>query len=126
MTVHQLNEQILFEKDLAELQKKIELAKKELDKDLNIRIALAKIKEFVARWKDFTSKYDTSKFRISDIEQKGKNILKFLQKKINDLYNVKTVKKSDIKPLQDYLDDFRIEVEDHLDIEKKIYYKSGK
>lgn len=121
MTINELNSDILLEKDMAELALAFNDAKEELRNDVDVKITLEKIKGFVKKWEDFTENFTAAKKQITVIEDYSKKILNYLQNKINAMGKVKTVAKSEIAPLQDYLDDFKIKIEVNLDIQKRKY-----
>jgi len=117
---------LLFEKDMATLASDFEKAEKELNKDINERITLDKIKEFVRKWKYFTDKFNVSKKRITEIEATGRKLLKFLQKKVDDLEAVKVFPKDEIKPMRDYLADFSNDIDMHVEIQTELYKKMNR
>ena len=117
---------LLFEKDMAALASDFEKAEKELNKDINERITLDKIKEFVRKWKYFTDKFNVSKKRITEIEATGRKLLKFLQKKVDDLEAVKVFPKDEIKPMRDYLADFSNDIDMHVEIQTELYKKMNR
>ena len=120
-----LNE-LLFEKDMADLADDFATAEKELEKDIKIRITLDKIKMFVKKWKYFTKKYDITQKRITEIEKTGKDLLKFLQKKVSNLEKVKTVSRDETEPMKDYLDGFAIDLDIHIENQKEQYKKMSR
>jgi len=121
MKVTDLNTDILFEKTMKELTDDFADAKKELNVDIKVRITLDEIKKFIQKYKDFTTKFDITKKRITEIEKKGKAVVKYLQARINKMKTVEVIKSEEIEPLQDYLDDFKIEVDVHVDIQRQKY-----
>jgi uncharacterized membrane protein YgaE (UPF0421/DUF939 family) len=123
MTLNELNKPILLEKSMEELADEFALAKKELRKDVDVRITLESLKSFIKDWRDYAKNFNIQKKRITVIQEKGKELIKYLQNKINNLKKVKTIDSSEITPLQDYLDDFKIEVETHIDISTQKYTK---
>ncbi len=121
MTIKDLNSNILFERDMDELQKAFAIAIEDLKTDVEIKITLKKIKSFVAKYEDFSNQYTIDKKRISVIAEFSKQVIDYLQKKINNLDKVLTVDKSEIAPLQDYLNDFKINVEVNMDVQRQKY-----
>ena len=121
MKVTDLNTDILFEKSMKELTDDFADAKKELNVDIKVRITLDEIKKFIQKYKDFTTKFDITKKRITEIEKKGKAVVKYLQARIDKMRTVEVIKPEEVEPLQDYLDDFKIEVDVHVDIQKQKY-----
>jgi len=112
---------ILFEKELSDLAKEFDHAKQELKKDTNIRITLDEVKQFVRKWKNFTDKFDITKKRISIIKKTGDKLLKYLNYRIDKMEEVKTIDKSEIEPLRNYLDELKIDIESHIDIQQIKY-----
>jgi len=123
MTLNELNKPILLEKSMEELADAFEIAKKELRTDIDVRITLKRIKSFVEEWRNFSKDFTIKQKRITVIQEKGKELITFLQSKINKLKKVKTIESSEIEPMQEYLDDFKIEVEEHVDISVRKYTK---
>jgi len=121
MKVTDLNTDILFEKSMKELTDDFAAAKKELNVDINDRITLDEVKKFIQKYKDFAETYNIKKKRITEIEKKGKAVVKYLQARIDKMRTVEVIKPEEVEPLQDYLDDFKIEVDVHVDIQKQKY-----
>ena len=121
MTITELNNTILFEKTMKELALEFNTAKEELKIDIDERITLDILKKFVKDWRNYANDFNIQKKRITVIQEKGKELLKFLQAKLNKLKRVKTIDKSEIYPMQQYLDDFKAEVEMHLETSVQNY-----
>lgn len=114
MTINELNETIVLEKNMTELADEFTVAKNELRIDIDERITLKALKSFIKDWRNYAKDYSIQKKRITVIQAKGKELLKYLQAKLNKLKKVKSIETSEIDPMQEYLDDFKIEIEVHL------------
>lgn len=112
---------LLLEKDMADLAKEFNAAKAELRTDVDVRITLDTIKSFVVKWEDFTKEFTTSNKRITVITEYSDKITKYLQSKIDKMSTVMTVEKTEITPLQNYLDDFKTKIKKNLDKQKQAY-----
>lgn len=109
---------------MIQLYKELEDVKDDFDEDINVRIVLKEINDFMKEWKDFIKDFDTSKKRITEIEKKAGTIYTYLSKRISKLKKVKTIDKDEIAPLEKYLKKFRSDVDKHLDKQRKIYNKT--
>jgi len=120
MTVNDINVQ-LFENQLDILAVEFDQSKNDLKIDLAVKLVLDKIKKFVRKWRSFTKTYSITKYKISFIEETGKKLIHFLEDRIVALQDIATIKKGIIEPLEDYLYDFKIEIDVFLDIQRKKY-----
>jgi len=122
MTINELNNTIIFEKNMAELATEFTTAKEELKTDIDERITLAKIKTFVEDCrKNFFLKYKTSNFIITKIENEAKKLVLTVDTKITKLESVKEIDMSYIKPMIKYLKAFKKEINTHVTAEKINY-----
>lgn len=126
MKLSKLNADVLFEKDLADLAKDYDKAKDELYDDVNAKIVLKEITAFMKKWQFFMKKYNIKAKRITEIEMKGKMIINYLQRKINNLEKVTKIDKTKIESLQLFLDNFKSDIEAHLAAQKALYAKEGR
>ena len=125
MTVNDLNNsnELFLEKTMDELANAFSIAKDELQVDITTRIVLNELKESMKNWIKFKENNTLSKVRITIIEEKSKLMLKNLQRRINLLKQVKKIDKTDIEPLQEFLDELKMDVEIYVEGLTKKYRK---
>jgi len=121
MKVKDLNDEILFEADLAELTKEFEAAKKELKNDIDVKIVMDKIKKFVMRYIAFDKKFNIKKKRITEIESTAKDVLKYVKYKVGALKKVTQIDPKELEPLEDFLLDMTKDVNKHVEHQKTMY-----
>ena len=124
MKVTDLNNDVLFEADLMKLHKEYETAKKELKHDVDVKIVLDKLKQFVMKYVAFDKKYNTKKKRITEIEATAKKVIKYVTDKVEDLKAVAQISAEELEPLEFFLKDMSDRVEDHVSDQEEIYKKT--
>lgn len=113
MTVDGLNTELLFEVDLEKIKSEYEKAKQELKSDIDYKIAFDKLKKFIISNINFVKKFDISKKRITVIEDTAKKVIAYVEDRLRNLRNVSQIPDNEIKPLIDYLDEFKSTVKMH-------------
>lgn len=126
MQLNNLNEQLLLEMDFDSLRKSYERAVAVLQNDVNVKINLEAIKEFILNWRSFATKYTSSKKRISDIVIQGRLVIKDIKERISKLSSTVYINLDELQPLIDYLDDFKQEVDLHIKKEEIKYKGAGR
>ena len=124
MKVIELNNEILFEVDLRKLQKEYEKAKKELNNDINVKIVLDKLKDFVIKYMTFDKKYNIRTKKITEIESIAKRVLEYIKIKVYNLKSVKQIDKEELKSLEDFLKELHNEILKHVEIQKVKYKRN--
>ena len=124
MNVNELNNEILFEVDLRKLQKEYEKAKKELNNDINVKIVLDKLKDFVIKYMTFDKKYNIRTKKITEIESIAKRVLEYIKIKVYNLKSVKQIDKEELKSLEDFLKELHNEILKHVEIQKVKYKRN--
>ena len=116
-----LNE-LIFEREMAEIAAEFNAARNELNTDINVRVVLKQVAEFIIKWRSFADKFDITNTKITQIKAAGDNIIKFIKNRIKHLQEVSQLDKVELVPLEEYLRDFQYEMEAYLAKQNKEYY----
>lgn len=122
MHITELNKNIiLLEADLKKLHDEYEIAKAELKYDIDVKISMEKLKDFVMKYINFDKKINTSTTRITEIEEKADNVIRYVSRKVAQLRNVTQISKDVLLPLENFLEEMKTNIEHHVHLQKKKY-----
>ena len=122
MHITELNKNIiLLEADLKKLHDEYETAKAELKHDIDVKISMEKLKDFVMKYINFDKKINTSTTRITEIEEKANNVIRYVSRKVAQLRNVTQISKDVLLPLENFLEEMKTNIEHHVQLQKKKY-----
>lgn len=125
MKVTDLNKSILLEVELKQLQTAYEDAKKELKHDIDYKIILEKLKDFIVKNMNFVKKFDITKQRITVIEQTAKKVISFVEQRLEMLRKVAQIPSEELKPLEDFLEEYKSDVKIHTEIQTEKYKRDA-
>ena len=120
MTLKDMGDKLL-ESDFKVLEQAFLKLKKGIDEEINSKIALKQIEVFLKQYGVEIKKSSIRTTRITDLEDKIKKALDFLEAKLKALNSIKYIDKSKLIDLEQFLTKLKMDFAKKLAEERKAY-----